>query len=312
MEQLVSQALIVVIGSINLDLTLRVARLPRPGETLIATSLSRTVGGKGANQASAIARLNGAVEMIGAIGTDQEAEILRESLRTSGVGVDGIMAVPGTSGLAMVVVDDLGENCILYSPGANHCIERSKLSISEQTLASASFLLTQLEMPPDIIEEVCDRAAQHRTPLMLDPAPARELPRTLLEKITWFTPNESEASYYLGKPVPDTENLRQYAEELQNLGPANVLLKLGSKGACLLTKEGCFHYVAAPTVRAVDPTAAGDTLNAAFALALSRGDNLLSALRFAVAASALSVTKPGASASMPTLEEVLAFQNFSV
>jgi ribokinase len=299
---------IVVVGSLNLDLVARVPRHPEVGETITGTDFKRFIGGKGANQAVAAALLGGRVHMIGRHGTDGLETSLLATLHEKGVMVDSITPSEGASGVAVILVSEDGHNSIVVIPGSNGRFCAEDVRASRSRIEQAGIVLAQLETPLDALEATVDIAAASGIPLVLDPAPAQALPPNILGRVDWFTPNETEAMFYCGERLPAEEDVRKYAEKLLALGPRNVVLKLGAKGAYLATASGIREHIAAVPVRAVDSTAAGDALNGAFAAALMNGADPVEALRFGVAAASLSVTRAGAIPSLPTLAEVEEFR----
>ena len=299
---------IVVVGSLNLDLVASVPRNPEVGETITGTDFKRFIGGKGANQAVAASLLSGKVHMIGRHGTDGLETGLLATLREKGVGIDAITPAEGASGVAVILVTEDGHNSIVVIPGSNGRFCAEDVFASRSLIEQAGIALTQLETPLEALEATVDIAATTGVPVVLDPAPARTLPPKLLSRLDWFTPNETEAEFYCGERVPADEGIRGYAEKLLSLGPRNVLLKLGARGAYLVTALGIREQVTAIPVQAVDSTAAGDALNGAFAAALMNGADPLEAVRFGVAAASLSVTRAGAIPSLPTLAEVEEFR----
>ena len=300
---------IVVVGSLNFDLVAYVERLAAPGETLPGLEFESHPGGKGANQAAAVARLGYPVYMMGRVGSDAFGAELRNSLERAGVDTTYISTSSGSSGVALIAVSSDGEDSIIVVPGANALFGPEDLDSNLELIRGASLVLTQLEIPfatVDHLAEICEEAG---VPLILDPAPARPLPRELLRRAAWITPNEVEARQLSGRDVSanDEDALRSLAEHLIKQGPANVLLKLGERGSYLAMQGGCRTVIPACAVRAVDTTGAGDSFNGAFAVALARGATPTEAAKFASAASALSVTRRGAQSSMPTQAEVNAF-----
>ncbi len=299
---------IVVVGSLNLDLVANVPRNPEIGETITGTDFKRFIGGKGANQAVAASLLGSTVHMIGRHGTDGLETGLLATLREKGVAIDSMTPAVGASGVAVILVSDDGHNSIVVIPGSNGRFCAEDVFASRCLIEQAGIVLTQLETPLEALETTVNVAEEAGVPVVLDPAPARTLPPKLLRRVDWFTPNETEAAFYCGERVPDGDDLRGYAETLLGLGPRNVLLKLGVRGAYLATASGIREQVAAIPVRAVDSTAAGDALNGAFAAALMNGADPIEAVRFGVAAASLSVTRAGAIPSLPTLAEVEKFR----
>lgn len=300
---------IVVVGSINLDLVARAQHIPRPGETIIATDLQTFYGGKGANQAVAAAKLGHPTFMVGNVGDDSFGPQLRQALEDVGVKTDAVEVVPGSSGVALITIGAGGENNIVVVPGANALLTPDQLDQAGPILRQAGFILAQLEIPMETVEHLGEFAAKNGIPLMLDPAPARDLPATLLKQVNWLTPNESETEILVKAKVrgDDQGSTSAAAEELLAMGPQHVLLKLGVHGCLIAERNQPQQRVPAFPIDAVDATAAGDAFNAAFAIGLLRGESPSESARFACAVAAISVSRRGAQPSMPTLEEVEAF-----
>lgn len=305
---------IVVVGSINLDLVVAADRIPQPGETIIGKGFNTFYGGKGANQAVAAAKLGHPVFMVGNVGDDVFGPQLRQGLKDAGVDTSYITTVHGPSGVALITTGAQGENNIVVVPGANERLAPHYLEEAAAVLHQAGFILGQLEIPLETVEYLAEFAERHKVPLMLDPAPARELPSALLKRVTWITPNETEAEALVKSTInkDDEASVFRATDQLLGAGPQNVLLKLGARG-CLVA-EPCQpkQFVPAFKVKAVDTTAAGDAFNAAFAVGLLRGVPAAQSAHFACAVAAISVTRPGAQPSMPTAEEVEAFLNRQV
>jgi len=291
---------VVVVGSINTDLVVTAEKLPLRGETIPGKAFKTFQGGKGANQAVAAAMLGAKVLMVGKVGDDgYGAESIRH-LKSVGVDCAHVAVEPGESGLAVITVGAGGENTIIVVPGANGAVSPEFLESKKDVIADAGMVLAQLEIPVESVLRLAQMCREAGVPLMLDPAPARELPAEIFALCEWITPNETEARFYL-KHAAESEAI---ADELLETGVRGVILKLGERGA-LIRKPGEASVAVKPfAVKAVDTTAAGDTFNGAFAAAVCAGETLEASGRFASAASALSVTRAGAQASMPTLAEV--------
>lgn len=301
---------VLVIGSVNLDLVAGVPHIPRPGETVTGSTLERFAGGKGANQAVSVARLNHPVRMIAKVGDDENGDLLRRGLRDAGVDVRGVTCSPQTpSGTALIFTDPAGQNSIVIIAGANGRLLPVDLAKFESLINSAGIILLQLEVPLETVIYVAEMGYRKNIPVMLDPAPARELPPKLLLQLAWLTPNELEACALCGRPgeALAPAQLPQYAEELLSRGPRHVVIKLGAQGAFLAARDGLRRHIPAYKVRAVDTTAAGDAFNGALAVALLQGKSPVEAASFAAAVAALSVTRRGAQPSMPTAQEVAKF-----
>ncbi len=296
---------IVVVGSINMDLVFNTSKIPAAGETIPASCFEMYPGGKGANQAVAAARLGYPVQLIGKLGSDIFGKQLRSHLESAHVGLTGVTLIDEASGTAAIIVTEDGENSIIVNSGANLAVSPEYLESQSSLLCNAAIVLTQLEIPVDTVECLSVICARNHVPLILDPAPARDLPRRVLQRVRWFTPNETEAAFYDRAQMNPavTNDLSGLAKRLRQLGPTGVLLKSGARGVYVSSEE-LEERIPAPAVKVVDTTAAGDTFNGAFAVALMRDKPLAESIRFAVAAASVSVTRAGAQPSMPTLEEV--------
>lgn len=296
---------IVVFGSINMDLVVRTPRLPAPGETLTGHSFFTAPGGKGANQAVACARLGAPTRMVGRVGDDLFGEQLRHSLRSFGVQDDGVLTTPGPSGVALIAVDDAAENTIVIVPGANGAVGSEDMPRLERALDGARALLLQLETPLATVAAAARAGRARGATVILDPAPALPLPDELYALADILTPNESEATTLTGIPVHDEQSAAAAARALLARGARTVIIKLGARGALAADANGV-RFWPAFTVTAVDTVAAGDAFNGGLAVALSEGRPFEEAIRWGLAAGALSVTKHGAQPSMPDRAELLA------
>ena len=294
---------ILVVGSANVDLVVTAEQLPKPGETILGHRFQTFSGGKGANQAVAAARAGGKVAMIARVGSDGFGKRLVGDLAASGVDISEIRYVDEPSGVALIVTAANGENAIVVAPGANNRLDAAAIDEVMPKMTRITHVLAQLETPMDGVMRAAQRARNMGATFILDPAPARPLPKELLELTDWITPNEREASTLLGldrKALVPFEAVRA----LQRMGPRNVILKMSSKGAVVLAGDADPVHVRPVPVTAVDTTAAGDAFNGAFAVALAEGRNPVEAAEFAAAAAALSVTRRGAQPSMPTRGEI--------
>ncbi|HCC57000.1 MAG TPA: ribokinase [Solibacterales bacterium] len=299
-----AQPRIRVLGSLNIDLVQRVPRMPRPGETLRAIDFQTFIGGKGANQACAAAKLGAVSEMAGCIGADVFGHQLMDELKAMGVDMSRVRTGQLPSGTATILVLPDGENVIVISSGANGEVSVPVAIDAVEDLRSGDILMCQLEIPLESVAAAMQQAYRQGVTTILDPAPACPLPGPLLHAVTILTPNQTEAGMLLSKPaVESVSDARQAAASLRQLGPRQVILKLGEQG-CLVSDGAETTWVPGFSVSAVDTTAAGDAFNGALATALTRGQSLLSAARFACAAAALSVTRHGAAPSLACLAEV--------
>jgi len=294
---------IVVVGSINMDLVAQVPAIPVPGQTLIGTGFVTTPGGKGANQAVAAARLGYPTQIIGAVGEDVFGQALIDNLAAAGVDAAAVARVPGPSGVAPILVADNGENAIVVVPGANALVDSASVDRHADLIRSAGMMLCQLELPIATVCHVLALCAEAGVPVILDPAPAAALPDAVFHQATWFTPNETEAAFYLGENF-SVENSTKY---LLAKGLKGVVLKRGREGCYVAQAGGSAAWVPAFKVDAIDTVAAGDCFNGAFAVALLEGLDAFAAARFASAAAAIAVTRRGAQAAMPSRAEVDAF-----
>ncbi len=298
---------IVVVGSINLDLVVGADRIPKVGETVAGKTFNTFFGGKGANQAVAVAKLGYPVAMVGCVGTDAFGAQLHKGLKDAGVDVAGVTAVEGPSGVALITTSALGENNIVVVPGANQHVEPALLDKATALLERAGMILTQLEIPFDTVDYLARFAERNNIPLMLDPAPARDLPSSLFHRVSWISPNETEIQELLKRNILSESDYFAAAESLLTCGAKNVLLKMGPRGVLVVQRDGAKEIVPAFSVDPVDTTAAGDAFNGGFAVGLMKGMNPIESASFASAVAAISVTRLGAQPSMPALQEVERF-----
>jgi len=302
----VIQKPVVVVGSINTDLVASTARLPVAGETVLGSGFQIHPGGKGANQAVAVSRLNYPVQLIGKVGADGFGEHSRAYLRSAGVDIRGVAVDSATSGVAMIAVSTRGDNSIIVVPGANALVSPDFLDAHLEIIRGAGIVLTQLEIPIATVQHLAELCWREGIPLMLDPAPAQSLPENIFRRLRWFTPNETEAGFFANGSTNGADGFQPaaVAQALLAAGAQGVVLKMGSRGAYLATADGLAQWMPAYRVTAVDTTAAGDAFNGAFATGLMLDMDASSAARFASAAAAVSVTRSGAQPSMPGRDEV--------
>lgn len=309
--------LIVVTGSLNMDLVARVPRMPGKGETLTGSDFHTNPGGKGANQAVAAGRLGAKVAMVGRVGRDAFGEELVQNLDRSGVGTDRVKVDAGApTGVALITVDDNAENSIVIIPGANGRCRASDVDEAEDLIARAGVVMLQLEVPLEVVERAAEVADRHGVPIMLDPAPARPLPDHLWPKVALVTPNEGEATALTGIQVTDVASAEKAGEWFLSRGVKTAIIKLGARGAVICTavktapgwiERNETEHIPGFPVKAIDTTAAGDAFAGGLARALVNGASLREAVEFANAVGALSTTRLGAQASMPGLAEVEEF-----
>jgi ribokinase len=294
-----------VIGSINMDLTVTAERIPLKGETLKGNEIKHIPGGKGANQAVAIARLGSEVEMFGCIGNDDAGKMLLKNLENEGVLTSQINVVDNVpTGLALITIGE-NDNTIIVVAGANDYVNKTYVDSITNELLKCDMVLLQHEIPQETIEYVIELCFQHNVKVILNPAPARHVTKEFIEKIDYLTPNEHEAIILFGSEVSSDELLKQYPEKL--------VITQGEKGVSVCLKTGEVLLVPARKAKVVDTTGAGDTLNGAFAVAIANGNDITTALQFANIAASLSTEKFGAQGGMPRYQEVInemeAYQN---
>lgn len=300
-------AKVVVVGSLNMDLVTRASRLPRAGETLIGQSFSTVPGGKGANQAVASARLGAEVAMIGCVGSDAYGVQLRDALLVEGIDCQAVSRVDGSSGVALIVVDDSSQNAIVIVAGSNGELTPASLQAADAVLQAADVIVCQLEVPLETVGYALKRGRELGKTVILNPAPASgPLPAQWYASIDYLIPNESEATALSGVVVDSLDSAKLAAAQLIKAGAAKVIITLGAQGA-LFSDGNRVEHLAAPNVKAVDTTAAGDTFVGGFAAALAHGKSEAEAIRFGQVAAALSVTRAGAQPSIPTLHDVQGF-----
>lgn len=295
---------ILVVGSSNTDMVIKAAHLPRPGETILGGTFFMNPGGKGANQAVAIARLGGSVSFICKTGSDIFGHQSQQLFEEEGINTSYIFSdSEHPSGVALITVDEKAENCIVVASGANANLMPSDLARAEEAIEQADLVLMQLEIPMETVCYVADLAWEKGKKVILNPAPAHPLSAELLRRLYLITPNETEAEMISGVKITDEPSACEAARVLSGMGVQNVIITLGSKGA-LIYCDGKSEIVPTWKVEAVDTTAAGDVFNGALTVALSEGRDLKDAARFACKASAISVTRVGAQSSAPYRNEV--------
>lgn len=298
-------ARITVVGSLNLDLVVRSPRIPQPGETIIGHALHMLPGGKGANQAVAAARLGAQVAMVGRVGKDAFSQPLLANLDANRVDHTWVVAdAEASTGVAMIEVDDAGQNSIVVVSGANARLTPADVDASESAIAGAQALLLQLESPLDAVLQAAQIARRHAVAVILNPAPARPLPPDLLRLVDVLIPNEGEAALLTGLPVASMQEAEAAAQTLLASGVPTVVVTLGQRGALLAQAQEMLHLPAF-RVTAVDTTAAGDAFVGGFAVALAESKPLAEAVRWGNAAGALAATRLGAQPSLPERDDVL-------
>jgi len=299
---------IVVVGSINTDLVSVTERIPVIGETVLGSSFQIHPGGKGANQAVAVARLGYPVRMIGRLGSDSFGRDARAHLERAGVDTELVGTSEGPSGVATICVSAKGENCIVVAPGANWLLTPADLDAHTHIIRNARAVLAQLEIPLETVEYLAQICSREQVPLILDPAPAADLPQSVFKNLAWLTPNQAEANHYAWRCENgvdgDTDSI---VNRLLKFGVRGLVLKLGEQGAVIAGSNRIISPVPAFKVTALDTTAAGDAFNGGFAVGLMKGLDPFESARFASAVAAISVTRSGAQPSMPSKNEVEQF-----
>ncbi len=300
-------AQIVVVGSLNMDMVVRLDHRPVRGETVLGTDFFMNAGGKGANQAVAARKLGATVSMIGKLGSDLFADQLLANLEQAGVDCSHIEKMPQqATGVAFVTLDPEGDNSIVVAPGANWMLTPADIRQREDLIRQAKLLMVQLEIPLETVMEAISIAKRHRVPVLLDPAPAQPLSKELLSMVDYIVPNEKEIAQLTGVDVTDQITAKIAAVELLRKGVSIVFAKLGEKGVVVINANRTF-FVEPYEVQAVDSTGAGDAFAGAVGAALVNGKDIWAAVKFASAIGAITVTRKGAQASMPNLEEAELF-----
>ena len=295
---------IVVVGSLNYDHNIQLDHLPAVGETILSDSISYAFGGKGANQAVALAKMQVAVGMIGAVGDDAVGSKMIANLQASGVATEGIIIKEQElTGFALIYLDHQGKNMIVVHPGANFKLTIEDIKAKEQLLLEADYCLLQLEIPMDVIEYVVSFCKEHEIPVVLNPAPAvPNLSKELLSKLTYLVPNETELAL-LSKGNVNMESVEDHARSLLELGVSNVLVTLGEHGSCLINQNDNV-FVPAKKVKAIDTTAAGDSCLGWFLAGLCKGYTQQEAMELGTKVASITVTRKGAQDAIPSWDEV--------
>ncbi len=300
---------VVVIGSSNTDMVVKTAHLPKPGETVVGGTFMMAAGGKGANQAVTAARLGAKTTFIAKVGDDLFGKQAVEGYEKEGIDIRWVLRDPeNPTGVALILVDEQGENLISVASGANAALSPEDIDRAAEAIRSADIVVMQLEIPLPTVCRAAEIAASAGVPVLLDPAPVpvEPLPPDLLRHVTYLKPNESEAERLTGVAVRDADSAQAAADRLLSWGTRTVIVTLGPRGALVAQKSGEGTSIPPYTVSAVDSTAAGDAFSGALAVAIARGQPILEAARFAAAAGALAACRMGAQPSLPTAAEVAA------
>ena len=295
---------IVVLGSLNMDIVLRVPHAPAAGETLLGHSIAHIPGGKGANQAVSCAREGGRVGMIGCVGNDAHGQALRDALERDGIDTAALRTSPSEpTGTALILVEDGGQNRIVMIPGANAQAEIDQAALRQQ-LQGAAFLVTQFEIPMDQVARAISVAHEAGCKVLLNPSPVQPIAEPLWPRIDTLVVNEIEAEALCGQAADSPQEAALAGQALRAKGIARVVVTLGAGGAVAVDADGARHHPA-PKVQAVDTTAAGDTFLGALAVALGEGQSFDEAVRLGIRAAALCIQQPGAQPSIPQRDAVL-------
>jgi ribokinase len=297
---------IISFGSLNMDLVAVGGPIPQPGETVTAQQLRRVPGGKGANQAVGAARQGAPTLMVGRVGSDAFGDDLLAALAREQVDISAVMRDADSSGVALIMVNPAGENAISVIAGANGNVDLSDVLRLQERLQEPAIVLLQLEVPLAAVTAAAAAARRAGATVILDPAPAQPLPDELVRLISILTPNQHEAATLVGFTLDSDAAIVAAAAELQRRGAAQVVIKLGGRGAYALDQDGRGRWIAAHPVTVVDTVAAGDAFNAGLAAGLAAGQSFTAALQRAAAAGALAVTRAGAQDAMPGGAETLA------
>lgn len=298
---------IVVVGSLHMDLTIRAKTIPRLGETVLGDQFKMSPGGKGANQAVAAAKLGANVTLIGRVGSEAFGTDLMRNAGQHRINTKFIVQDKETqTGLALIMVDQKGNNIIAVFPGADMKCSKEDIDRADSVIKSADILLAQLETPFPVAQHAIQKAFQYGVKVILNPSPAHTLPEDVLRNVNVLTPNESEAEILSGNSITDLSSARKAITEILKKGAENIVLTLGKEGALVGTKAEVVH-VKSPKVNPVDTTGAGDAFCGALAVAISSGENLEEAVVYANCAGALATTKMGAQEALPTREELERF-----
>jgi ribokinase len=299
---------IVVVGSLNMDLVMHLPRMPAAGETMAGRAFHTTLGGKGANQAVACARMGARVAMVGRVGADDFGRALLQGLADDKLDADCVGVDGGPSGVAMILIEPGGQNRIVIAAGANATVSATDIDAAGSRIAAAKLLVVQMEIPlPAVIESVTSAAAAGLT-VLLNPAPALGLPAAIWPMVDILVPNETEATQLTGVPVTDVQSAVQAAQIIRGWGVRHVVITLGARGIAIMDAAGartqCDHHSLAAHADAIDTTGAGDCFIGGLASGLTEGMSLDEAARLGQAAAAICVTRQGAQAAMPWRREL--------
>ena len=298
---------IAVIGSLTFDITVVAKHIPKQGESLIGTTLFKSPGGKGVNQATTAQRLGIQTAMVGCIGDDEFGNIIGEVHRNSGMNVEHLFTIPNqNTGFASIFVDEAGNNSIIVVPGSNMDLTPTHVDQAIDILKKCEIVMTQMEIPLETTLYTLQKSKELGKITILNPAPAQKIPDNSYKYIDYLTPNETELEILTGISVKTPEDALKGARILQEKGAKTIIVTLGEQGALLVEKDS-YHHIPAVKVVAIDTVAAGDCFNGGFAVALVKGKSIMESVRAGTISAAVAVTKPGALSSLPTLVEITDF-----
>ena len=302
--------MVIVVGSLNMDLVIRAPKIPRPGETVLGSDFRQVPGGKGANQADAAAKLGAETAILGAVGRDSMGSTLVQALKMDGVKVDMVLEKEDLpTGVAAIVVEDSGNNAITVAPGANSGLTPHDISSMEGIFKGATVMLVQLETPLDTVKRALQLARENNVKTILNPAPAMKLDDEIFSLVDIMTPNETELEILSGMDTSDLDKVERAGQYLLKKGVSRLIVTLGSQGSMDIVQDSATTYPAYK-VKAVDTTAAGDSFNAALAVSIANGESMEDSIRFATKVGAMTVTKHGAQTSLPLVGQVEDFEEW--
>ncbi len=302
---------ILVIGSLNMDLVTMSERHPKLGETIIGKSFFQIPGGKGGNQAVAISKLGGDVTMFGCVGKDSYGDILIEELKKNDVNIDSVKKVEKNTGIATIVVDENADNTIIVVPGANFEIGIEDIDKNIELIKDADIVLLQLEIPIDVVEYILKKSKEYNKITILNPAPAEKLSAEIIKNVDYLVPNETELELLSGMPTNSQEEVLEASKKLMKMGVKNLIVTMGKNGSIFVGEDKVVN-VGIHKVKAVDPTAAGDSFIGGVIRVLAEGKKIEEAMEFGARVGAITVTKEGAQSSLPTWDEVINYKFFHI
>lgn len=298
---------ILVIGSLNMDLVTMSERHPKLGETIIGKSFFQIPGGKGGNQAVAISKLGGDVTMFGCVGKDSHGDILIEELKKNNVNIESVKKGEKNTGIAAIVVDENADNTIIVVPGANFEISIDDIDKNIDLIKNADIVLLQLEIPIDVVEYILKKSKEYNKTTILNPAPAEKLSIDIIKNVDYLVPNETELELLSGMPADTQEEVLVAAKKLMDMGVKNLIVTMGKNGSVFVGEDKVVK-VGIHRVKAVDPTAAGDSFIGGVIRMLAEGKKIEEAMEFGARVGAITVTKEGAQSSLPTWDEVVNYK----